>query len=505
MAELADRPFPPGAYPVVVVGSGPGGIQTSYFLSRLGVRHAVLSADRAPGGMFRRFPFFQRLLSWTKPYAPAERGSRAYEWYDWNSLLADEPEHRSLVAGLMDGTSSFPARAEMELGIATFAQRTGVRVRYECRWESTRREDDGFVLTTSDGEYRCSVAIFAVGVAEPWKPPSPGFEEVPHYVDTQPADHYAGKRLFIVGKQNSGFELATGLLPWARRIVLASPSPAQLSVNTHSLAGIRARYVQPWEDHVLGGGVFILDASIDRVERIGNGFRVHTRRTAGGADLAVDADAVIAATGFTAPLRDLPALGVATFGQSRLPAQTPFWESATVPGIYFAGTIGQGAGGLKKYGIPSNSGAVHGARYNARILARHIASRHFAIPLERARIGPREVVTYLLEEATTAPELLNQRGYLARVLSFDAADGIRDEGIVPLAHFVDSAGTDAVAIAVETDATGDIHPAVYLRRDGRVDERLLESEPLLDFRTPANRSLLGELLAAVLGSAAASR
>jgi hypothetical protein len=35
--------------------------------------------------MFLRFPFFQRLLSWTKPYAPVPRGTRAYERYDWNS------------------------------------------------------------------------------------------------------------------------------------------------------------------------------------------------------------------------------------------------------------------------------------------------------------------------------------------------------------------------------------------------------------------------------------
>jgi len=35
-----------------------------------GVEHAVLSADPAPGGMFRKWPFFQRLLSWTNPYAP---------------------------------------------------------------------------------------------------------------------------------------------------------------------------------------------------------------------------------------------------------------------------------------------------------------------------------------------------------------------------------------------------------------------------------------------------
>ena len=92
MAELT-RPFPPGSYPVIVIGSGPGGLQVSYSLRALGVPHAVLSADPAPGGMFRRWPFFQRLLSWTKPYAPVERGSRAYERYDWNSLLGEETGH----------------------------------------------------------------------------------------------------------------------------------------------------------------------------------------------------------------------------------------------------------------------------------------------------------------------------------------------------------------------------------------------------------------------------
>ena len=85
------RPYPPGEYPVVIVGSGPAGLQASYLLDRMGIRHAVISADPGPGGMFRRFPFFQRLLSWTKPYAGMARDTRQYERYDWNSLLAMEP------------------------------------------------------------------------------------------------------------------------------------------------------------------------------------------------------------------------------------------------------------------------------------------------------------------------------------------------------------------------------------------------------------------------------
>ena len=502
MAELTERPHPPGDYPVVVVGSGPGGLQVSYFLSRAGIGHAVISADPSPGGMFRRWPFFQRLLSWTKPYAAADRSSRDFERWDWNSLLADEPPLRGLQAEFLDGSSDFPARPEMEANLAAFAERASIAVRYGCRWAATRREDgpDGgrFVLETTDGEYRARVVVIAVGVAEPYSPPTPGIELTSHYADTREAETYAGKRLFIIGKQNSGFELASGLLQWARRITLASPSPAKTSVETHSLVGVRARYVQPFEDSALGGGVDILAAAIESISRLDGSLRVALRRSDNGMPVTVDADEVIAATGFTCPLLDLPALGVATFGQSRLPAQTAFWESATVPGIYFAGTITQGSSGLKKHGIPSYSGAVHGHRNNSRILVRHIAERHFGIPPDRPALAERDVLGYLLGEATRAPELWHQKAYLARVVSTSDADGIRDEGILPLTHVLDSDGPDSIAMTVEADGAGSIYPVVYTRAGGRVEEHALEAHPLLDFETSAHRDQLASILGRVL-------
>ena len=502
MAELTDRPFPPGDYPLIVVGSGPGGLQVSTALRGFGVAHAVLSADEEPGGMFRRWPFFQRLLSWTKPYAPVARGTRPYERYDWNSLIPNSDEHRAVMVGLMDGTSYFPSRPEMQSGLEAFTSRTGLQVRFGCRWTGTSRLDDGrFVLATSDGEYTAGTLVIAVGVAEPWRPATAGMELAAHYADTRPVEDYADRRIFIIGKQNSGFELATGMLPWAKRIIIASPSPAKLSVNTHSLVGIRARYVQPYEDHVLGGGVAILDAGIEGIERGGAGeapFRVTTRRSLDAVEAVFDVDEVIAATGFVAPLLDLPALGVATFGQSRLPAQTPFWESATTPGIFFAGTIGQGSAGLKKHGIPSNSGAVQGARYNARVLAAHIASTRFGRALDRPPIAPGDVVAYLLDELTQGPELWHQRAYLARVVSLDPAEGIRDEGILPLAWFVDAGGPDAIAATLETDGTGAVYPVIYLRRAGAITEHAIDAHPLLDYRTAAARSALAAILAPIL-------
>ena len=488
MAQLAKPLFPAGRYPLIVVGSGPGALQLTYSLTRLGIEHAVLSEDPAPGGMFRRWPVFQRMLSWTKPFTGLDRESRAYERYDWNSLLADEAAGRAVMARVMDGTSYFPSRPEMERGLVEFAEASSLRIRFGCRWESTSREGEDFVLRTSDGDYRAPLVVFAVGVAEPWRPA--GLEGVPHYGELRPAATYADRRVFIIGKQNSGFEIATGLLPLARQIVLASPSATKLSVNTHSLVGVRARYVQPYEDSVLAGGVLVLDTSIDEVKRTQNGYQVRTRSAKDDSVLTFEVDDVIAATGFASPLRDLPQLGVATFGQSRLPAQTPFWESATVPGIYFAGTINQGAQGMKKHGIPSNSGAVQGYRYNARVLAAHLAERRFGMRLPRRQLDAKEVIPRLLAEASHGPELWHQRSYLARVLLVDPDHGIVDEGIVPLAHFVDSAGPDGVAVALESNGRDDPYPAVYIRRGGSVTEHLLESSPLLDFEGEDHRKAL---------------
>ncbi len=497
MAGLT-APFPPGDYPVVVVGSGPGGLQMSEALRSVGIEHAVLSRDSGPGGMFRRWPFFQRLLSWTKPHAPVERGTRAYERYDWNSLLADEPHARALQPMFMDGSSYFPSRPEMEANLAAFAERAGIRVRYDCSWTSTRVEDDAdgtvFILETTDGEYRCRALVLAVGVSEPHTPDVPGIELAHHYADVRPAEEYAGKRVFILGKQNSGFELANGLLPWARQLVLASPTPAKLSVDTRSLVGVRARYVQPFEDHVLGGGVSVLEAAIASITPQSDGTRlVRVHRTDGGGELAIEVDEVIAATGFVTPLLDLPRLGCQVFGASRLPIQTPWWESASLPGVWFAGTIGQGARGLKKHGIPANSGAVHGARYNARVLARRIATEQFGLTPARPVLEPRGLVDFLARELAEAPELWHQRAYLARVVSVDPSDGIRDEGVIPLVHALDAGGPDALAITLEADGSGAIYPVLYTRTGGTVVEHPLEADPLLRYDTPSTRRALADL------------
>ena len=121
MAELS-APFPPGEYPVLVVGSGPGALQASFSLSRLGVDHA--RHLRRP--VTRRHVPTLAVLPAAAVVDQAARagqsaGPRAYERYDWNSLLGADPICTAIQPGLMDGTSYFPSRPEMEANLVAFA------------------------------------------------------------------------------------------------------------------------------------------------------------------------------------------------------------------------------------------------------------------------------------------------------------------------------------------------------------------------------------------------
>jgi hypothetical protein len=133
----------------------------------------------------------------------------------------------------MDGTTYFPSRPEMESALQAFAERTALSVRHGCRWESTRRFDDGrFELTTTDGLYTAGTLILAVGVAEPWRPDTPGIDFVAHYADTRAAETYADRRGSYGSRTRP--ELASGLRPGAPDQPRHEPGEA---VSQHALAG----------------------------------------------------------------------------------------------------------------------------------------------------------------------------------------------------------------------------------------------------------------------------
>jgi thioredoxin reductase len=385
----------------------------------------------------------------------------------------------------------------MEASLRRFAERAEIAVRYESPWVSTRQEEDRHVLTTPGGEYRCRAAVFAIGMTEPWVPPIQGLELDHHYVNVESSpDRYRDRRVVIVGKRNSAFEVGEAVVRQGiRELTLVSPRPPDLGRLARS--PLRPWYLTPYDEHVRGApGRYVLNASVERVERVAGGYLVHAIDPTRPEPLLLEADDVIAATGFESPLRDLPELGVATVLDGRLPALTPWFESVTVPGVYFAGNVTQAALGLRKHGVASVSSMVCGFRYNARVLARRLAEILSGTTPERPAVDPGRVVPYLLSELDRAPELSMQKGYLARVLSA-SADGLRDEGILPLEVFVDGED-DGVAAALEFDADEEIRPVLYVRRGGHLREAVLPPHPLRRYDALAYRVALDDLLRPLL-------
>jgi hypothetical protein len=123
----------------------------------------------------------------------------------------------------------------------------------------------------------------------------------------------------------------------------------------------------------------------------------------------------------------------------------------------------------------------------------HIAREHFGVEFERPLVDPQTAVGYLLEQATWDASIWSQHSNLARQLTFENGT-VRDDGIVVLVEFVDSAGPDAIAITVETDLEGHIQPCAYVRRGGEVTEEVFSPAWMNDFRTDENHARLAELV-----------
>ncbi len=354
--EAAERPSRRASTRWSSSAAAPAGCRRATASRGSAIDHAVLSRDDSPGGMFRVCPIFQRLLSWSKPDAPV----RAHD-ARVRVVRPQQPRRRRA------GAPGSRARGHGPDVLRSHAAGDGSRprnvrgarghpspLRLHAGSRRGARRTASLTLTTSDGEYRCRVAVFALGVTEPWKSDIPGIEDVPHYIATGDPRAYRGSRVVVIGKRNSGFEIADGLLPWARQIVLVSPRPVQTSVL--ALSSVRVRYMQPLEDDALGGGTLALDAAVERVERTGDGLRVHATGTTRPCTLALEADDVIAATGFRTPLARPPkSSGAQTVAQGRIPALTTFWESVGAPGVYFAGNATQGSPGLRRHGVGASS------------------------------------------------------------------------------------------------------------------------------------------------------
>jgi hypothetical protein len=86
------------------------------------------------------------------------------------------------------------------------------------------------------------------------------------------------------------------------------------------------------------------------------------------------------------------------------------------------------------------------------------------------------------------------------VLSADGSGGLRDDGVQPLAHVLDTDGPNAIVASLEADGTGAMFPVIYSRLGGRVVERAIDPDPLLRYDTSDTRLAIADLASRIAAS-----
>ncbi|MGD2068654.1 MAG: NAD(P)-binding domain-containing protein [Gemmatimonadota bacterium] len=446
----------------VVLGAGPAGLQMAYFLQKAGADYVVLERAEAPGLFFRRFPRSRSLISFNKTSSVFDDPEIQLRW-DWNTLLT----HDHSFPFREYSRRLYPLADELVRYLAGFREAYDLDVRFgtEVVSVSPARDGDGasdasaagrtepgdaaWSLRTADGDtWTCEALVVATGFGRPYVPAIPGIEHAIGYEEA-PFDPgpYEGRRVLVVGKGNSALEVADVALESAAVVHVASPTPLTMAHRTHHPGHVRANHARILDGYHLKTLNSVLNCQIQSIVPVDGdaspGDAPHDGGMGDGAgsggegqqdgpfvvtvaytraDGEVDElvyDVVVRCTGFAfdgGVFETHPR----TVLDGRLPDITPYWESTSHPGVFFAGSLMQ----ARDFKVAA-SAFIDGFRYNVRTLYRHLMERYEDRPYPRRtlRLDAELLASTVAERACHTSGLWNQFRYLCDLFV------VGDEGI----------------------------------------------------------------------------
>lgn len=394
---------------VVIIGAGPAGLQAGYFCEKFKMDYLILERGENVSNFFRVFPKHRKLISINKPNNGINNPEDPLR-FDWNSLLCDDLK-------FTDYTDEYYPHADVLVKyMEDFQEKYKLNIKFNSNVASIDKDKGGrFVVCTEDGEeYRSTILISAAGFGEINIPEGiKGSELGETYWGMDPkSTKYKNKKVLILGKGNSAFETAKGLIEQCDEIFLASPNKLRFAHETHYVGSIRSTNDLTYENYQLKSKNICLDATPVSIERTEKGtLKVHL--TAELNDYNFEFDHVIFATGFkmnTSLYSNQVKPDMTNCG--KLPLVDEKFMSRNVENLYFAGCLMHSC----DYRV-GTSGFIHGFRHNVEFLIRYLAKQHFSQPLEYQKIkfDVPTLSKYFLDRATKGAGLFLQIKTLADV------------------------------------------------------------------------------------------
>lgn len=404
----------------LVVGAGPAGLQVGYYLEKSNRSYSILEKSEKAGSFFAKYPRHRRLISINKLYTGHDDPEINLRW-DWNSLLCDDPEFRMTKYS----EDYLPNADRLVEYLIDYANKYELKINYNTEVKHIEKIDDIFHITSNTGEkYMAKCVIIAAGMTKTFLPEIEGIELTDNYKDCSvDLKEYRNKRVLIIGKGNSGFEIADPLIAVTSLLHVVSPSPIRMAWDTHFVGHLRAVNNNLLDTYQLKSQNAVIDAQISKIVK--NGDKLDVEFYYSHADGEVETrsyDKIILAAGFQFDTsifaEDIkPEMAL----NDRFPKQTAAWQSINVSDLYFAGTLTQERDYKK-----TTSAFIHGFRYNVECLHKILEQKYFGnkIPNVVLENTTEAFTKALLHRINISSSLWQQFGFLCDVIEID---GITNE------------------------------------------------------------------------------
>lgn len=208
---------------VLIVGAGPAGLAVGACLTRLGLRARLLERGDVPG------------LSWARHY---------------EALRLHTPRSLSALPGLrFSSKGTYPDRVEFLAYLAEYARRFKLEIDHGREATALLREEGGWRVETSAGDYRSRHVVLATGCfGTPREPEWPGqnlFEgRWLRPADVRSGGTWHGRRVLVVGLGNTAADLIEEVHCGGARVAVSVRGPVYLTPL--ELLGVNRFRWQQW-------------------------------------------------------------------------------------------------------------------------------------------------------------------------------------------------------------------------------------------------------------------
>ncbi|PCI12296.1 MAG: pyridine nucleotide-disulfide oxidoreductase [Thiotrichales bacterium] len=406
----------------IIIGAGPSGLQTAYFLDKIGEDYMILESAEKSGSFFENFPIHRKLISINKKYT----GSNNPEFnlrHDWNSLLTEGQEIK-----LSDYDDDlYPSADNLVTYLNDYQKKYGLKVEFGQKVTSIKK-NSLFTIETSQGEqWKCEVCIYAGGFTRANLPSDiEGIEYATDYADIDTdKSKYNNQRVLIIGKGNSAFETADHLAGNAALIHVVGPEKLQFAWETHYVGHLRAVNNNILDMYQLKSQHAVLDAKINSIKYQDGQYAVTLNYAHAHEEVeTIIYDKILSCAGFK--MADniwKDGCEIETEFSGKFPRLKRNFESSNIDNFYFVGVLTHVLDYRK-----ATSGFIHGFRYNCRALINMLAMKTNTQkwPGSQLTHSAAEYTAKIIERVNSASSLWQQPGYFADVILVPKANYLTD-------------------------------------------------------------------------------